>query len=98
MPDAEELPHRLDAVLEAIYAVYGNGWDDLTGVNPRRKGLVHEAIYLGKLLANYLPNEPEVQGLLALMLHCEARREARIDASGSYIPCPNRILHVGQLQ
>ncbi|WP_223192897.1 RNA polymerase sigma factor [Paenibacillus sedimenti] len=86
MPDAEELPHRLDAVLEAIYAVYGSGWDDLTGVDPRRKGLVHEAIYLGKLLANYLPDEPEVQGLLALMLHCEARREARIDASGSYIP------------
>jgi predicted RNA polymerase sigma factor len=49
MPDAEQLPNRLDAVLEAIYACYGSGWDDLTGVDPRRKGLVQEAVYLGKL-------------------------------------------------
>ncbi|MFD0678388.1 MULTISPECIES: RNA polymerase sigma factor [unclassified Paenibacillus] len=86
MPDVEELPKRLDAVLEAIYAAYGSGWDDLTGVDPRRRGLVDEAIYLGRLLSKYMPDEPEVQGLLSLMLHCEARREARRDDTGSYVP------------
>ncbi|MEC0373550.1 RNA polymerase sigma factor [Paenibacillus chibensis] len=86
IPDAEELPLRLDAVLEAIYAVYGSGWDDLAGVDARRKGLVDEAIYLGRLLTKFMPDEPEVQGLLSLMLHCEARRTARRDDSGSYVP------------
>ncbi|WP_282942787.1 DUF6596 domain-containing protein [Paenibacillus sp. RC67] len=86
MPDDEELPKRLDAVLEAIYAAYGSGWDDLAGVDPRRRDLVDEAIYLGRLLSKYMPDEPEVQGLLSLMLHCEARREARRDDTGSYVP------------
>lgn len=86
MPDPEELPQRLDAVLEAIYAAYGSGWDDLAGVDSRRKGLVDEAIYLGRLLSKYMPDEPEVQGLLSLMLHCEARRKARRDDTGSYVP------------
>ncbi|MCR8632178.1 RNA polymerase sigma factor [Paenibacillus radicis (ex Xue et al. 2023)] len=86
MPDVEELPKRLEAVLEAIYAAYGSGWDDLAGVDPRRRGLVDEAIYLGRLLSKYMPDEPEVQGLLSLMLHCVARREARRDATGSYVP------------
>lgn len=86
MPDAEELPHRLDTVLEAIYAAYGNGWDDPAGMDPRRRDLVDEAIYLGRLLSKYMPVEPEVQGLLSLMLHCEARREARRDDTGSYVP------------
>ena len=86
MPDTEELPHRLDAVLEAIYAAYGNGWDDMAGVDARRRGLVDEAIHLGRLLSQYMPEEPEVQGLLSLMLHCEARREARRDDKGNYVP------------
>ncbi|GMK46809.1 DNA-directed RNA polymerase sigma-70 factor [Paenibacillus glycanilyticus] len=86
MPDVEELPKRLDAVLDAIYAAYGSGWDDLAGVDSRRRGLVDEAIYLGRLLAAYMPDEPETQGLLALMLHCEARQRARRDDAGSYIP------------
>ncbi|MET3293232.1 UNVERIFIED_CONTAM: putative RNA polymerase sigma factor [Brevibacillus sp. OAP136] len=86
MPDAEELPRRLDAVLEAIYAAYGSGWDDLTGVGSPRKGLVDEAIYLGRLLSKFMPDEPEVHGLLSFMLHCEARRIARRDDTGSYVP------------
>ncbi|KIL39894.1 RNA polymerase sigma70 factor [Gordoniibacillus kamchatkensis] len=86
LPGTNELPQRLDAVLEAIYAAYGSGWDDVDGVDPRRKGLAEEAIYLGKLLARLMPAEPEVQGLLALMLHCEARRDARRDEKGSYVP------------
>jgi predicted RNA polymerase sigma factor len=85
MPEAEELPHRLEAILEAIYAAYGSGWDDMTG-SLRRKGLVDDAIYLGKLLSQYMPSDAEVHGLLALMLHCEARREARLDEKGNYIP------------
>jgi len=86
VPGADQLPQRLDAVLEAIYAAYGSGWDDVTGVDPRRKGLAEEAICIGRLLARFMPAEPEVQGLLALMLHCEARRDARRNEAGSYVP------------
>lgn len=86
LPEAKELPARLDAVLEAIYAAYGSGWDDVTGADPRRKGLAVEALDLGRLLLQLLPAEPEAQGLLALMLHCGARREARRNAAGGYVP------------
>jgi RNA polymerase sigma-70 factor (ECF subfamily) len=86
LPAAEELPPRLDAVLEAIYAAYGSGWDDVAGADPRRKGLAVEALDLGRLLAQLMPAEPEALGLLALMLHCEARREARRSAAGGYVP------------
>ncbi|WP_395678499.1 RNA polymerase sigma factor [Inquilinus sp.] len=86
LPETKELPPRLDAVLEAIYAAYGSGWDDVAGADPRRKGLAAEAIELGRMLRPLLPAEPEVEGLLALMLHCEARREARRGLAGDYIP------------
>jgi predicted RNA polymerase sigma factor len=86
VPEAKELPSRLDAVLEAIYAAYGSGWDDVAGADVRRKGLAAEAIDLGRLLMKLIPGEPEVLGLLALMLHCEARREARRTAAGDYVP------------
>lgn len=86
VPEAKELPPRLDAVLEAIYAAYGSGWDDVAGADPRRKGLTAEAIDLGRLLLRLMPGEPEVQGLLALMLHCEARRDARRTPTGQYVP------------
>jgi predicted RNA polymerase sigma factor len=85
-PDDKELPQRLNAVLEAIYAAYGSGWDDLTGVDPSRKGLADEAIYLGRVLMQFMSGEPEVQGLLALMLHFDARRDARRNEIGSYVP------------
>ena len=86
VPEPSELPPRLDAVLEAIYAAYGSGWDYVTGADPRRKGLALEAIELGRLLLRLLPGEPEAQGLLSLMLHCEARRAARRSAEGGYVP------------
>jgi predicted RNA polymerase sigma factor len=86
VPEAGELPPRLDAVLEAIYAAYGSGWDDVAGADPRRKGLAAEAIDLGRLLLRLMPAEAEVRGLLALMLHCEARRDARRSATGEYVP------------
>ncbi|GLX67459.1 RNA polymerase sigma factor [Paenibacillus glycanilyticus] len=85
MPDLAELPKRLDAVLEAIYAAYGSGWDDLAG-DSRRRGLTDEAIYLGRLIAAHMPEEPEAHGLLALMLHCEARSKTRRDEAGAYTP------------
>jgi RNA polymerase sigma-70 factor (ECF subfamily) len=86
MPAPGELAARLDAVLEAIYAAYGSGWEDVAGADPRRHGLAEEAIWLGRLLTRLLPDAPEAAGLLALMLHCEARRPARRDAAGRYVP------------
>lgn len=86
LPAAEALPERLDAVLEAIYAAYGSGWDDVAGADPRRKGLAVEAIELGRLLVRLVPKEAEARGLLALMLHCEARRPARRGSDGAYVP------------
>jgi RNA polymerase sigma-70 factor (ECF subfamily) len=86
LPEADDLPPRLDAVLEAIYAAYGSGWDDLTGADPRRRGLPSEALELTRVLARLMPAQPEVHGLLALMLHCEARRAARRSAAGEYVP------------
>ncbi|MDP9038573.1 MAG: RNA polymerase subunit sigma-70 [Acidobacteriota bacterium] len=86
LPSARDLPGRMDAVLEAIYAAYGSGWDDVAGADHRRKGLAKEAIDLCTLLLQLMPGEPEVHGLLALMLYCEARREARRSDSGAYIP------------
>lgn len=86
LPEAKELPARLDAVAEAIYAAYGRGWDDVAGTDPRRRGLAVEALSLGRLLLRLVPQEPEAHGLLALMLHCEARRDARRAATGGYVP------------
>ena len=86
VPDTRDLPHRLEAVLEAIYAAYGIGWDDAAGVDPRGRGLADEAIWLARVLLHRMPNEPEVRGLLALMLYCEARRSARRGTDGRYVP------------
>jgi RNA polymerase sigma-70 factor (ECF subfamily) len=86
VPQERELPQRLDAVLEAIYAAFGIGWDDMAGVDQRGRDLAEEAIWLGRVLLQLIPSEAEVRGLLALMLHCEARRRARRGPDGRYIP------------
>lgn len=86
LPEATQLPERLDSVLEAIYAAYGSGWDDVEGADARRRGLAAEALTLGRLLVQFMPEEPEAKGLLALMLHCEARRTARRATDGAYVP------------
>jgi RNA polymerase sigma-70 factor (ECF subfamily) len=86
VPDRAQLPERLDAVLEAIYAAYAEGWSDAAGADPRRRNLAEEAIWLGRLVAALLPAQAEAVGLLALMLHAHARRAARRDAQGEYVP------------
>jgi RNA polymerase sigma-70 factor (ECF subfamily) len=86
IPQERNLPERLDAVLEAIYAAFGIGWDDMAGADQRGRNLAEEAIWLGRVLFQLMPNQAEVQGLLALMLYCEARRGARRDARGHYVP------------
>ena len=86
IPDRRQLPARLDAVLDAIYAAYGSGWDDVAGSDQRRGDLAQEAVWLARTLVQLLPDEPEAKGLLALMLFCEARRSARRAANGDYVP------------
>ena len=86
IPQERDLPERLDAVLEAIYAAFGLGWDDMAGTDESGRDLAEEAMWLARVLLQLMPGEPEVQGLLALMLYCEARRPARRNAKGGYVP------------
>lgn len=72
LPEAEDLPGRLGDVLEAIYGAFGADWDGSAGL-----GLPEEAIHLARVLMGLMPEEPEVKGLLALMLYVHARRAAR---------------------
>jgi RNA polymerase sigma-70 factor, ECF subfamily len=86
VPAGEALRARLDAVLDAIYAAYAEGWSDPEGADARRRNLADEAIWLGRLVASLLPDEGEALGLLSLMLHAQARRDARRNAAGDYVP------------
>ena len=90
VPDREEIAERLDSVLEAIYAAFSEGWTDPAGMETRRRDLAEEGIWLGRLVVSLLPSEPEALGLLALMLHVEARRRARRDREGAYVPLANQ--------
>lgn len=90
-PSPDELPARLDPVLQAIYAAYGSGWDDLSGPGLSEpggggQGLAREALSLGRTLWGLLPDEPEAAGLVSLMLYCESRRAARRDEAGLFVP------------
>jgi RNA polymerase sigma-70 factor (ECF subfamily) len=84
VPEKEELPERLHAVLDAIYAAYSKGWNEVgdTGIPE----LADEAIWLGRLVVSLMPEEPEAKGMLALMFYAEARRAARRTATGAYVP------------
>lgn len=86
VPARGALAERLDAVLEAIYAAYAEGWSDPSGTETRSRNLAEEGIWLGRLVVSLLPREPEALGLLALMLYAQARRAARRDAAGEYVP------------
>jgi RNA polymerase sigma-70 factor, ECF subfamily len=86
IPDRSELPQRLEAVLDSIYVCFSEGWTDPSGTDAIRSEFAAESIFLGRLLAELLPSEPEVLGLLALMLYTEARRSARRTADGRFVP------------
>jgi RNA polymerase sigma-70 factor, ECF subfamily len=86
VPERVELSERLDAVLEAVYAAFAEGWSDPAGTETRRRNLAEEGLWLGRLIISLAPDEPEALGLLALMLHAEARRGARRSPRGEYVP------------
>jgi predicted RNA polymerase sigma factor len=90
IPSADQIPGRLEAVLNAIYAAYGNSWED---ADQRIAELGEEAIWLARVLREQIPDDPEVRGLLALMLHCEARRPARRSADGRFVPLSEQDPH-----
>jgi RNA polymerase sigma-70 factor (ECF subfamily) len=84
VPEREDLPDRLHSVLHVIYLVFNEGYSASSGESVTRRELSVEAIRLGRLLANLLP-EPEAMGLLALMLLHESRREARTTPEGDVV-------------
>jgi predicted RNA polymerase sigma factor len=86
VPERDELAGRLDSVLDAIYAAYAEGWTDPVGIDVAHRDLTAEAIFLARLVAELMPHEAEALGLLAVMLHADARRCARRSAGGEYIP------------
>src|SRR5262249_34079779 len=86
VPGREDLPARLDAVLDAIYASFAQGWIDPAGTDVARRNLAGDALYLGQVVVDLLPDEAEAIGLLALMLHAQARLRARRSDRGEYVP------------
>jgi RNA polymerase sigma-70 factor, ECF subfamily len=85
VPDATELPERLRAVLAVIYLVFNEGYTASSGDRLVREDLCGEAIRLARVLADLMKDEPEVLGLLALMLLIESRRAARLGANGRLV-------------
>lgn len=85
VPDSHELPERLDAVLTAVHLVFTSGHTAATGDALVRPDLVDRAIELCRVLADLMPDEREVRGLLALMLLTDARRATRVDEAGGLV-------------
>ena len=85
VPLEAELPGRLKAVLAVVYLIYNEGYTATSGEQLTREDLAVEAIRLGRLLSELMPDEPEVLGLLALMLLIESRRPARVGAKGELV-------------
>jgi RNA polymerase sigma-70 factor, ECF subfamily len=92
IPEREDLPERLGVALEAIYAAFSHGWAEAFSDDPHGRNLAEEAIWLGRVVVSLIPNEPEAMGLLALMLYADARREARRDALGRYVPLSDQAV------
>jgi RNA polymerase sigma-70 factor (ECF subfamily) len=90
VPNASELPGRVRAVLAVVYLIFNEGYTASSGDRLVREDLCADAIRLGRLLGELLPAEPEVQGLLALMLLLESRRTARATADGAVVLLPDQ--------
>ena len=86
VPEPQEWSERLSFVLDAIYAAYTAGWESGSDSSTTQGALAEDAIVLGRVLVTLMPSEPEAHGLLALMLHCQARRNARHGGDGRFIP------------
>ena len=86
VPERADLDERLDAVLTAIYLVFGEGYAPTSGEALVRGDLAQEAIRLGRLLERLMPERAEPVALLALMLLHDSRRDARVDAAGDLVP------------
>lgn len=90
VPNDAELPNRLRTVLAVVYLIFNEGYIATSGDRLVRDDLCLEAVRLGRLLAQLMPGEPEVIGLLALMLLVDARRPARVTPEGSLVPLMNQ--------
>jgi RNA polymerase sigma-70 factor, ECF subfamily len=86
VPGELELPNRIVAVLAVVYLIFNEGYTASAGDRLTRDELCDEAIRLARLLVELMPGEPEVMGLLALMLLVDSRRAARVAADGSLVP------------
>ncbi len=86
VPESPEWDERASFVLDAIYSAYTAGWENVTDDSSTHHALAREAVVIGRTLVELMPNEPEARGLLALMLHCEARRDARYTPGGEFVP------------
>jgi len=86
VPDPPEWNERLSFVLDAIYAAYTAGWESLMEGSSTLDAMAEDAITIGRTLVQLMPTEAEAHGLLALMLHCQARRAARYTSNGEFVP------------
>ncbi|HWL15960.1 MAG TPA: DUF6596 domain-containing protein, partial [Opitutus sp.] len=86
VPEPAEWDERVSFVLDAIYSAYTAGWESVSDESSAPRALARDAVALGRTLVQLRPQEPEALGLLALMLHCEAREAARFADDGRFVP------------